>query len=82
MQAGCAKTAERIDVLFELETPVDTKNTVHVLDGGPIPTSRGRGFDAGFAKLLWPLVTSAATIESTTKGDVDCMQTYMNLREQ
>jgi len=28
-----------------------------VLDGGPDPsTARGGGFDAAFAKLLWPLV--------------------------
>jgi len=31
-QVGCAKTTERIDVLFEVETPGGPRNTV--LDGG------------------------------------------------
>jgi len=32
-RAGCAKTAERIDVLFWVETPRDPRNDV--LDEGP-----------------------------------------------
>jgi len=45
-----AKTAERIDVLVEVETVGDPRNIV--LNGGPdLPT--GRGFDAAFAKTLW-----------------------------
>jgi len=33
-RSDCAKTAERIDVLFEVETPYDPRNTV--ADWGPI----------------------------------------------
>jgi len=51
MQAGCAKTAEQIDVLFEVETPGDP---IHIiLDGGPYPLLQVG--DAVFAKLLWTL---------------------------
>jgi len=53
-RAGCVKTAERIDVLFGVETPGDRRNIV--LDGVSIPMARG--FDAAFAKLLWLLVIS------------------------
>jgi len=44
----CAKAAERIDVLFRVETAGDPRNVM--LDGDP-PRLRGR-FDAAFAKLL------------------------------
>jgi len=51
----CAKTAERIDILFGMKTPGDPKSTeldeVSISHG----EGRGRGFDAAFAKLLWPL---------------------------
>jgi len=40
----CAKTAE------QMEIPGDPKNIVL------ISTMMGRGFDAAFAKLPWPLV--------------------------
>jgi len=43
-QAGCTKMAERIDVQFEVETPVDPRNIAS--DGG------SQRFDAAFAKLL------------------------------
>jgi len=53
---GLCKTTERIDVLFMVETRGNPRNIV--LDGCPIPHGEvlGRGFDAAFAKLLWPLV--------------------------
>jgi len=45
-QAGCAKTAEQISVLFGLETLGEPRNTV--LDGGPRPPkARRRG-------SMWP----------------------------
>jgi len=51
----CAKTAERIKIPFGLNTLRGLRNIV--LDGGPDPPRRwGGGFDATFAKLLWPLV--------------------------
>jgi len=40
-RTGCAKMAERIDVLFGVETPGDPRNTV--LDGGHHPSLRVRG---------------------------------------
>jgi len=51
-----AETAERIEVLFGLETLGDERNIV--LDMGLDPSRRGEGmeFDAALAKLLWPLV--------------------------
>jgi len=42
----CTKTAERINILFGVNTLAGPRNIVHVR----------RGFDATFAKLLWPLV--------------------------
>jgi len=54
-----AKTAKRIDVLFEVKTLEGQKNIV--LDGGPNPPRRkggGSALDAAFAKLLWLLVVS------------------------
>jgi len=53
---GCAKTAERIDALFTVETPGNPRKNVFDEIPIPTPTARGRGFDAAFAKLLWPLV--------------------------
>jgi len=44
----CAKLAERIEVVFGVETLGDTRNIVH----GSL------GFDAAFAKLLWLLVAN------------------------
>jgi len=49
----CAKTAEQIKMLFGVNTFEGPRNIV--LDGGPDPPQRG-GFDAAFAKILWPLV--------------------------
>jgi len=57
-RTGCAKTAERIDLLFRMETPGEPRNIV--LNGGTHPLmARGRGFDADFDKLIWPLVRLA-----------------------
>jgi len=39
-QTGCAKTAERIDVLFGVETSGDPISIVGPLDGVPYPTAR------------------------------------------
>jgi len=51
----CAKTAEQIKILFGVNTLGCPRNTV--LDGGSDPPlRRGWGFDATFAKLLWPFV--------------------------
>jgi len=47
----CGKMAERINVLFEVETLGDSRHIV--LDGGPHPPAvRCGGFDAAFARLL------------------------------
>jgi len=52
----CAKTAEQIKILFVVKTLGGPRNNI-VLDGShDSPTARGGGFDAAFAKLLWPLV--------------------------
>jgi len=59
-RARCAKTAERIDVLFEVETPGYPRNIVS--DGSPRPP-RQREFNAAFAKLLWPLVFFQAALK-------------------
>jgi len=49
----CAKTAEQIKMLFE----VNTLEGPRKLDGGPnAPQRGGGGIDAAFAKLLWSLV--------------------------
>jgi len=48
----CANTAERIEVLFGVETLGDPRNIV--LDGSP---DFYHGFDAAFTKLNWPLVS-------------------------
>jgi len=51
----CAKTAEQIKILFGVNTLGGPMNIV--LDEGFDPRRvRGGGFDAAFAKLLWPLV--------------------------
>jgi len=47
-----ANTAERIEVLLGVETFGDPRHIV--LDGSP---DFSHGFDAAFAKLLWPLVS-------------------------
>jgi len=57
-RAGCAKTAERIDVLFGVKTHGDPKN-IALHGGAHLLTVKGRGFDAAFAKLLWPLVITS-----------------------
>jgi len=51
MRLRRAKVAARIKVLFGLVNPGDPRNIV--LDGGP---NFPHGFDAAFAKLLWPHV--------------------------
>jgi len=47
MRAGCAKTAEQINVLFGVEALGDQRNIV--LCGVPIPHGEGRGLDAALA---------------------------------
>jgi len=64
----CAKTAERIEVLFAVKTLGGPRNVG--LDGGPDPNSeggRGSTFNAAFAKLLWPLVTNSAIKKSNER---------------
>jgi len=53
MRTGCAKMAERINVLLGVETAEDPKNIV--LDVGPT-SGQWMGFNAAFSRLLWPLV--------------------------
>jgi len=50
MQLRCAKTAERIEILFGLKTPEGPRNNVSYgyLDR---PTAMVAGFDAAFAKF-------------------------------
>jgi len=50
----CAKTAERIDVLFGVEIPGNVRNIV--LDGGLHLPGLGGAFDAAFAKVHWSLI--------------------------
>jgi len=57
-RAGCAKTAERINVLFGMEIPGDLRNR----GGLHSPRGGGRGFDAAFAKLLRPVVMLACEL--------------------
>jgi len=45
-------STEQIDVVFRVKSPVDPRHTV--LEGVPIPHGEERGFNAAFAKLLWP----------------------------
>jgi len=59
-QAGCAKMAEQIDILFGVVIPRDLRNIV--LDGVLIPRGERRGFDAAFAKLLWLLVYNCCAV--------------------
>jgi len=43
-----------------------------VLDGGfDLPTARGGGFDAAFAKLLWPLVLVITTYSSKSAKEMN-----------
>jgi len=51
---GCGKTAERIDVLLGMKTLEGTEHCIKRRFRFLSP--RRRGFDAAFAKLLWPLV--------------------------
>jgi len=51
---GCAKTAERIDVVFGWRSLWIKKRT----RWGRISTARERGFDAAFTRLLCPLVNN------------------------
>jgi len=67
-QAGCAKTAEWIDVLFVSETPGDPRNVVS--DGVHIATVWGRRFDAAFTNLLWRLamcLTDTSLLRTTSR---------------
>jgi len=48
--AGCAKTAERIDVLFGMETPGNPRNTI--LDGVSIPNGDKGGLNAAFVRQI------------------------------
>jgi len=53
--AQLAKMAVRVKMLFGVNTRGGPRNIV--LDGGSKPPQQvGGGFDAAFAKLLWPLV--------------------------
>jgi len=53
-QVSCARPDVHINILFGVETPEHLR--IIVLDGGlHHPTAGGRGFDAAFVKLLWPL---------------------------
>jgi len=72
-RAGCAKTAKRIEVLFEAVGAQE--NILLELDGDfhPRPAARERWFDAAFAKLLWPFVFSgvcslSVRIKTQTSG--------------
>jgi len=51
------KMAERIDILFGVETPGDPRNIL-LNEDQHSHTARENGFDAAFAKLLCPLVLS------------------------
>jgi len=53
-QARCEKAAERINVLFGVETPGDLRNIL--LDEGP-HSPRAKGSMRPVANLLWPLVS-------------------------
>jgi len=53
----CVNMAERIEVLLGVETIGDLRNTV--LNGSP---NFSHGFDAAFAQLLWPLVTTDVSV--------------------
>jgi len=50
--------SKHIEVMFGLDSlEALGDQRIIVLDGGPDPpTTREKGFDAAFAKLLWPLV--------------------------
>jgi len=55
----CARMAERTKMLFGVNSPGGPWNIT--LDVGPDSlTVRGRGLDAAFTKLLWPLVINAS----------------------
>jgi len=47
--AGCAKTADRIDVLFWVETPGDPGNVV--LDGVSLPYGEEEGVQYGLCQI-------------------------------
>jgi len=51
------KTAEQVDVLFRVNTPVGSSN-IAVLDGSRLPNT-GEGWDAAITKLLWTLVNNS-----------------------
>jgi len=56
----CANTAERMEVLFVVETLGNPSNTV--LEGSRF----SHGFDTAFAKLLWPLVVNVFVFRAMT----------------
>jgi len=51
----CAKTAKRTKTRFRVNTLRSTRNVVLDVDPDHPQQAKG-GFDAAFAKLLWPLV--------------------------
>jgi len=69
-QPRCAKTAERIEVLFGLETLEDPRHIV--LDGGlgrPAGSENGRGPIVKYININFPshLLNSSTLIASSTK---------------
>jgi len=82
MRVCYANIAERIEVLLGVETLQDLRNIV--LDEDPNFT---HGFDAAFAKLLWPLVILSlctlqhaiylTQLERATAGDEDSSRAHL-----
>jgi len=68
-------TADQITILLVLETVRDPRHTALCRLRYQFPTVRGGGFDAAFAKLLWPLVymtTETSAIDKTTSAMILC----------
>jgi len=57
----CTKTAERINVLFGVETLGDARNIVGYGMRVLVPHGEGSRFDAVFAKLLWLLISTCVS---------------------
>jgi len=74
MQAGCAKTAERIDVLFGAETTGDPRNIV--LDGGSHPPRRWEGVRCGLCQITLAtcLLSSAHPSLSVASVNTFCVR--------
>jgi len=55
-RAGCAKSAERIDVLFWMETPGNPRNIVYMGVPDSITHGKGKGVRCGLCEITFATI--------------------------